>query len=70
MSGLATETLLPAAVNPRMDQMEMEDLEYTEDPKRESSNIKADVITLGTRADAVVDEQAKYVSTLDLPEDS
>ncbi|KAI6245062.1 MIOREX complex component 10 [Erysiphe necator] len=49
VSDLATKTLLPATVNPHMDQMEMEDLEYIEDPKRENSSIKADVITLGTK---------------------
>ncbi|RKF59701.1 Required for meiotic nuclear division protein 1-like protein [Erysiphe neolycopersici] len=49
VSDLATKTLLPATVNPHMDQMEMEDLEYVEDPKRENSIIRADVITLGTK---------------------
>lgn len=46
---LATKTLLPTAVRPHMDQMEMEDLEYAEDNKRESSGIKGEVITLGTK---------------------
>lgn len=49
VSDLATKTLLPAAMSPHMDQMEMEDLEYTEDTKRDHSTIKGDVITLGTR---------------------
>lgn len=49
VSDLATKTLLPAAVNPHMDQMETEDLEYAEDTKRESSSIKGDVIILGTK---------------------
>jgi len=59
VSDLATTTLLPAAISPHMDQMEMEDLEYAEDPKRENSNIKGDVITLGTRH-LHKDEQTKY----------
>jgi uncharacterized Rmd1/YagE family protein len=59
VSDLATTTLIPAAISPHMDQMEMEDLEYAEDPKRENSNIKGDVITLGTRH-LHRDEQTKY----------
>lgn len=50
VSDLATKTLLPAAVIPHTGQVEIEDLEYTEDPKRENSGIKGDVITLGTRS--------------------
>ncbi|KAI1004266.1 hypothetical protein K3495_g3945 [Podosphaera aphanis] len=46
---LATKTLSPATLNPHIDQMEMEDLEYREDPKRDNSSIRADVITLGTK---------------------
>ncbi|KAE8445515.1 hypothetical protein EG329_013278 [Mollisiaceae sp. DMI_Dod_QoI] len=49
VSDLATKTLLPAAINPHMDQIEIENLEYTEDVKRESSSIKGDVIMLGTK---------------------
>jgi len=52
VSDLATKTLLPAATNSHIDQIEMEDLEYTEDPKRDYSNIKGDVITLGTKSDS------------------
>lgn len=59
VSDLATKTLLPAAISPHMDQMEMEDLEYAEDPKRENSNIKGDVITLGTKQSLQGDEQAR-----------
>lgn len=59
VSDLATKTLLPAAMNPHMDQMEMEDLEFAEDPKRENSSIRGDVITLGTRANSQVDAQGK-----------
>jgi uncharacterized Rmd1/YagE family protein len=62
VSDLATKTLLPAAINPHMDQMEMEDLEYTEDQNRDHSNIKGDVITLGTKAGSDTMEQLKYDS--------
>lgn len=46
---LATKTLLPATVNAHISQAEMEDLEFQEDPQREHSSIRGDVITLGTR---------------------
>jgi len=46
---LATKTLLPAAVRPHADEVEVEDLEYAEDNTRESSGIKEEVITLGTK---------------------
>jgi uncharacterized Rmd1/YagE family protein len=62
VSDLATKTLLPAALNPHMDQMEMEDLEYAEDPKRENSSIKGDIITLGTKPSAQADLHAEWVS--------
>lgn len=67
VSDLATKTLLPAAINPHMDQMEMEDLEYTEDSKRENSSIRGDVITIGTKTSQGADEQAKYVHLGFLP---
>ena len=50
-SDLATKTLLPAAVNPHMDQVEVEDLEYEEDPTRDHSSVKGDVILLGTKTE-------------------
>lgn len=59
VSDLATKTLLPAAVSPQMDQLEMENLEYAEDAKRESSNIKGDVITLGTKASVQTEDHLK-----------
>jgi uncharacterized Rmd1/YagE family protein len=58
-SELATKTLLPAAITPHMDQMEMEDLEYAEDPKRDSSTIRGDIIILGTKTDSLADAQSK-----------
>ena len=59
VSDLASKTLLPAAINPHMEQMEIEDLEYEEDPKRDSSNIKGDVITLGTKTESQTIESLK-----------
>lgn len=47
-SDLAIKTLLPAATDPYADP-EMEDLEFKEEPNKEQSNIKGDVISLGTR---------------------
>jgi required for meiotic nuclear division protein 1 len=64
VSDLATKSLLPAAISPHMDQMEMEDLEYAEDPKRENSNIKGDVITLGTKPSLQGDGHTKYVKPI------
>jgi uncharacterized Rmd1/YagE family protein len=54
VSDLATTALLPAAINPHMDQMETEDLEYEEDPKRDNSTIKGDVIMLGTKTESQI----------------
>lgn len=49
---LGTKTLLPAAVRPHITQLEMENLEYAEDDKRDTSGIKGDVITLGTKTES------------------
>jgi len=59
VSDLATKTLLPAALYPRTELIEMEDLEYMEDPTRESSCIKGDVITLGTKMALQSDQQVE-----------
>ena len=48
-SYFATRTLLPAAQNPHTEPIETEDLEYIEDPSRDTSSIKGDTIVLGTR---------------------
>ena len=48
LSPLVSKTLLPAAQYP-LDQVEEEDLEYNEDPKKENSSIKGDRIILGTK---------------------
>ncbi|KFY63760.1 hypothetical protein V496_03715 [Pseudogymnoascus sp. VKM F-4515 (FW-2607)] len=50
---LATETLAPAATNPHLEKIEMEDLEYREDPTQDASSIKGEVITLGTKKEAL-----------------
>ncbi|KAG5207042.1 DUF155 domain-containing protein [Trichophyton interdigitale] len=47
-SYLATTVLLPAAENPHIERMETEDLDYIEDPQRDNSYMKGDVIILGT----------------------
>ncbi|CAO1602586.1 hypothetical protein XANCAGTX0491_006193 [Xanthoria calcicola] len=50
MSFLVSRTLARAAVHPHPDVFEEEDLEYLEDPTRESSAIKGDTIILGTKS--------------------
>jgi uncharacterized Rmd1/YagE family protein len=59
VSDLATKTLLPAARTPHMDQIETENLEYTEDVTKENSNIRGDVITLGTKSVLQVEEASR-----------
>jgi uncharacterized Rmd1/YagE family protein len=56
---LATQTLKPAAVNPHV--VELEDLEYKEDPARDNSSIRGDVITLGTKSGGK-HEDSGYIS--------
>lgn len=51
---MATKTLLPAAIRPHINQLEMENLEYAEDDKKDSSGIKGDVITLGTKLNSAL----------------
>jgi uncharacterized Rmd1/YagE family protein len=51
-SYFATRTLLPAAENPHVENMETEDLDYVEDPTREHSSIRGDTIVLGIKGDA------------------
>lgn len=48
LSPLVSKTLKPAAKYP-LQQLEEEDLDYSEDPKRENSSIKGDRIILGTK---------------------
>ena len=50
VSILALQTLLPAARNPHLDQLETEHLEYLEDPTKANSIIKGDTIVLGTKS--------------------
>ncbi|CAL3968962.1 unnamed protein product [Diplocarpon coronariae] len=63
VSDLATKTLLPAAVTSHMGQTELEDLEYAEDPKREHSTVKGDVIILGTKSASQGDSTDSRVDT-------
>ena len=62
----ASETLLPAAVNPHIEQLEIEDMEYREEPGRESSSIKGEVIILGTEREAfaAVTNESRASTTL------
>ena len=46
---LVERLLLPAAENSHVDKLEAEDLEYIEDPTRETSEIIGDTIILGTK---------------------
>ncbi|MCJ1381502.1 hypothetical protein MMC17_004613 [Xylographa soralifera] len=46
---LATKTLFPAVVNPHLERLETEDLEYAEDLSRDSSSMKGDTIYLGCK---------------------
>ena len=55
-SDLAMKTLLPAALNPQMDQVEVENLEYEEDPTRDHSSVKGDVILLGTKMNSKLEQ--------------
>ncbi|QGA13155.1 hypothetical protein EYB26_000802 [Talaromyces marneffei] len=48
-SYLASRTLLPAAENPHTDNLETENMDFIENPQRESSSIKGDTIILGTK---------------------
>ena len=48
LTPLVSKVLLPAAKYP-LDQLEEEDLDYSEDPKRENSSIRADRIVLRTK---------------------
>ncbi|KAH7395473.1 hypothetical protein BKA64DRAFT_59886 [Cadophora sp. MPI-SDFR-AT-0126] len=63
VSDLATKTLLPAAVTPHTGQVELEDLEYAEDPKRENSTVKGDVIVLGTKSSSQGEKPESRVDT-------
>jgi len=55
--GLATQTLLPAAINPHVEDVEVEDLQFREDAARENSSIKGDIIVLGTKIESEEDPQ-------------
>ncbi|KAG9233264.1 hypothetical protein BJ875DRAFT_50920 [Amylocarpus encephaloides] len=63
VSDLATKTLLPAAKIPHMARIEIENLEYTEDRTKDSSNIKGDIINLGTKVDSQAGENSRVDTT-------
>jgi uncharacterized Rmd1/YagE family protein len=49
MIRMATSLLLPTTLNPHLERIETEDLEYLEDPNKSTSDIKGDTIILGTK---------------------
>ena len=57
LSSLVSVALLPAAKSP-LERVEEEDLEYTEDATRDTSNVRGDRINLGTRPQRNADGQA------------
>ena len=58
------KTLLPAAKYP-LDEREEEDLDYTEDSKRENSSIKGDRIILGTKPKSSSENEIEASTPLD-----
>lgn len=64
-----SKTLQPAATYP-LDQQEEEDLDYTEDPKRETSSIKGDRIILGTKPKSPTETDIEPSSTPTVSENS
>jgi uncharacterized Rmd1/YagE family protein len=63
VSFLASRTLLPAAENSHLDQLETEHLEYLEDPNRENSSIRGDTIILGTKIPASSSQEVSTSTT-------
>ena len=53
---LVEQVLVPAAIDGRLSEMEVEDLEYVEDATKETSAIIGDTIILGTQASPGADE--------------
>jgi uncharacterized Rmd1/YagE family protein len=51
-SYFATRTLLPAARNEHVNDLETEDMEYVEDSQKEHSIVKGDTIVLGTKCES------------------
>jgi required for meiotic nuclear division protein 1 len=54
-SYFATRTLLPAAQNPHSEPIETEDLDYIEDPVRDTSSVRGDTIILATKPHPTTD---------------
>lgn len=61
VTDLATKTLLPAAMEPHVGDVEVEDLECKEDPNREHSSIRGDIIVLGAK-DSPSEGRIRYVT--------
>jgi uncharacterized Rmd1/YagE family protein len=64
-SFFATRTLLPAAEQPHVNSLEMEDLDYIEDPSREQSIIRGDTIVLGTKPTTTLTIQSDESQAMD-----
>ena len=70
LSGMVSQTLLPAAKDP-LAKYEEEDLEYIEDPTRENSSIKGDRIVLGTETQPLMStEEEKPKASLAIDHES
>ena len=67
LTPLVSKTLLPAAKNP-LHQLEEEDLDYSEDPKKENSSIRGDRIILGTKPKS--SQSAENETETSLPADT
>lgn len=60
---LVHRVLLPAAVNPHMGNVELEDMEYVEDSSRSTSEVIGDAIVLGTQSSLPRDANESMVDT-------
>lgn len=65
LSTLVTKILLPAARRPHLGELEEEDLEYLEDSSKESSSIRGETITLGTKSRALRIDPDSSISSND-----
>ena len=70
LSGLVSDIISPAAVNPHPKTIEEEDLEYMIDNNREGSSIKGDTILLGTKTKESFSDSEMLKSTSNPKNDS
>ena len=69
LTALVSKTLLPAAKYP-LRQLEEEDLDYSEDPKKEHSSIKGDRIILGTKPKSSKSTENETEASLSMDSDA